>query len=320
MNAAAANILAKGFLDGFIGVFNAMLSKNYQYALGEVAMADEAALRARLETCPVQMIAVIQEGLGQVAVLFSNDDALGFLAALTGAPAGEEIAPADKDTLREVAEPSLGGGVSQLMSLFGRGAVQLEGVKVDTSANAGALAAAMGGTAIAATVTFETGDGASSSGMVLFSEGMDSLVPAELLSAKPAGAELQQPSLSSDELSDILGGFPTGDAAPPHSPPLGSTTDRRPPSQLHGSENLDLVLDIRLLATARLGRVEMPLSDILSLGPGSILEVGQMVDEPIELLINDKLIARGDVVVVDEKFGLRITEIVSQRERIESLR
>ncbi|NJL73545.1 MAG: hypothetical protein HC888_19485 [Candidatus Competibacteraceae bacterium] len=81
-----------------------------------------------------------------------------------------------------------------------------------------------------------------------------------------------------------------------------------------------MVLDIRLVATARLGRVEMPLGDILALGPGSIIEVGQMVDEPVELLINEKLVARGDVVVVDEKFGLRITEIISARERIETLR
>jgi flagellar motor switch protein FliN/FliY len=58
----------------------------------------------------------------------------------------------------------------------------------------------------------------------------------------------------------------------------------------------------------------------MKLGPGSIIEVGHMVDEPVDLLVNGKLIARGDVVVVDEKFGLRITEIVSARERIESLR
>lgn len=84
--------------------------------------------------------------------------------------------------------------------------------------------------------------------------------------------------------------------------------------------NMDMILDIRLMATARLGRIEMPIADILALGPGSIFEVGRAVDEPIDLLVNDKLIARGDVVVVDEKFGIRITEIVSTRERIESLR
>ena len=85
-------------------------------------------------------------------------------------------------------------------------------------------------------------------------------------------------------------------------------------------DNLDMILDIGLTATARLGRLEMPISEILNLGPGSIIEVGHLVDEPVELLVNGKLIARGDVVVVDEKFGLRITEIISTRERIESLR
>jgi flagellar motor switch protein FliN/FliY len=84
--------------------------------------------------------------------------------------------------------------------------------------------------------------------------------------------------------------------------------------------NLDMVLDIRLVVRARLGRIEIPIGDILALGPGSIVEIGRMLDDPVEVLVNDKLIARGDVVVVDEKFGLRITEIVSPLERIESLR
>jgi flagellar motor switch protein FliN/FliY len=84
--------------------------------------------------------------------------------------------------------------------------------------------------------------------------------------------------------------------------------------------NLDMVLDIRLVVRARLGRIELPIGDILGLGPGSIVDIGRMLDDPVEVLVNDKLIARGDVVVVDEKFGLRITEIVSPVERIESLR
>jgi flagellar motor switch protein FliN/FliY len=81
-----------------------------------------------------------------------------------------------------------------------------------------------------------------------------------------------------------------------------------------------MIMGVSLTATARLGRVEMPISEILSLGPGSIVDVGHMVDDPIELYVNDRLIARGEVVVVDEKFGLRITHIVSPEERIESLR
>jgi flagellar motor switch protein FliN/FliY len=64
----------------------------------------------------------------------------------------------------------------------------------------------------------------------------------------------------------------------------------------------------------------MPIREVLALGPGSIVEVGRSIGEPVELLVNEKLIARGEVVVVEEKFGLRITEIVSPTERVRSLR
>src|SRR5690606_37860798 len=123
--------------------------------------------------------------------------------------------------------------------------------------------------------------------------------------------------LSPDDVNEILRDNPEGmEAEPPsRAKPL---TERASTDSL--TKNLDMVLDIRLVATARLGRVEMPISEILSLGPGSIIEVGHLVDEPVELLVNDKLIARGDVVVVDEKFGLRITEIISTADRIKSLR
>ncbi len=85
-------------------------------------------------------------------------------------------------------------------------------------------------------------------------------------------------------------------------------------------ENIDLILDVQLSVVARLGQVEMPISEVLALGPGAIIEVGRSVEEPVELFVNEKLIARGEVVVVDEKFGLRITEIVSPSDRVKSLR
>ncbi|MCC6154900.1 MAG: flagellar motor switch protein FliN [Candidatus Hydrogenedentes bacterium] len=124
--------------------------------------------------------------------------------------------------------------------------------------------------------------------------------------------------MSQDEVNAMLSGLGPNADSETYAAPAPSAAHRDVP--LADSRNLDMVLDIRLTATARLGRVEMQISDILTLGPGSIIEVGHLVDEPVELLVNDKLIARGDVVVVDEKFGLRITEIVSPRERIESLR
>jgi flagellar motor switch protein FliN len=167
------------------------------------------------------------------------------------------------------------------------------------------------------TFGFNSVGGFDSSGVLVFDQGLEQLVPARLMSDGNSMDNLiDQIQLSESEMSDILSGFGS-DAPPP--PPA-----QRPAASGGGDRsippNLDMVLDIRLTCTARLGRVDMPIGDILTLGPGSILEVGHLIDEPVELLVNDKLIARGDVVVVDEKFGLRITEIMSQVERIESLR
>ncbi len=83
--------------------------------------------------------------------------------------------------------------------------------------------------------------------------------------------------------------------------------------------DLDLILDIPLDVSAELGRVEMLINDLLQLGQGSIIELNKPVGEPVEIYINNKLIARGEVVVVDEKFGIRVTDIISPIERVESL-
>jgi flagellar motor switch protein FliN len=85
-------------------------------------------------------------------------------------------------------------------------------------------------------------------------------------------------------------------------------------------ENIDLILDIQLELTARLGQVEMPIGEIMKLAPGSVIDIDRFVDDPVELVVNDRLIAKGEIVVVQENFGIKITEIVSPRERIKSLR
>lgn len=89
-------------------------------------------------------------------------------------------------------------------------------------------------------------------------------------------------------------------------------------SDLHraGLRNLEQLLDVRLPLTIRLGSTRMPLDDVLRLAPGSVVELDRSEDEPLEVLANGRVIARGEVVVVDERFGLRITEIGSAEERI----
>jgi flagellar motor switch protein FliN/FliY len=85
-------------------------------------------------------------------------------------------------------------------------------------------------------------------------------------------------------------------------------------------ENVDMLLDIELDVTIELGRTDLSIKRILEMGPGSIVELDRMAGEPVDLLVNNKVVAKGEVVVVDENFGIRIVSLVSPEERIKSLR
>jgi flagellar motor switch protein FliN/FliY len=86
-----------------------------------------------------------------------------------------------------------------------------------------------------------------------------------------------------------------------------------------GYSDISLLLDIEMTMTVELGRTTRLVKDILGLGEGSIIELDKLAGEPVDLLVNGKLIARGEVVVIDENFGVRVTDIVSQDERFKSI-
>jgi len=94
------------------------------------------------------------------------------------------------------------------------------------------------------------------------------------------------------------------------------TGDEFAQEEQHG---LDFILDIPLDVSVELGRVKMLVNDLLQLGQGSIIELNKPSGEPVEIYINNKLIARGEVVVVDEKLGIRVTDVISALERVKSL-
>jgi len=85
-------------------------------------------------------------------------------------------------------------------------------------------------------------------------------------------------------------------------------------------ENIDMLLDIELDVNIELGRSNLSIKRVLELAPGSIVELDRMAGEPVDLLVNNKVIAKGEVVVVDENFGIRIVSLVSPEERIKSLK
>ncbi len=86
------------------------------------------------------------------------------------------------------------------------------------------------------------------------------------------------------------------------------------------NRRLDMLLDVPLDVSVELGRTRMTIQDLLALGPGAVIELDKVAGEPLDILINDRLVARGEAVVVNDKFGVRITDIVSPQERIARLR
>ena len=87
-----------------------------------------------------------------------------------------------------------------------------------------------------------------------------------------------------------------------------------------GGRDINFLLDIPLVVMIEIGRTKMFIKDLLQLGQGSVIELDKMVGEPMDVFVNGKLIARGEVVVINEKFGIRLTEIISPSDRILQLK
>ena len=92
------------------------------------------------------------------------------------------------------------------------------------------------------------------------------------------------------------------------------------PEAVGSSSKIDLILDVTLPVAVELGRARMQIQDILKLAPGSVIALDKSAGDPVELLINDRPFAKGEVVIIDENFGVRLTSIVTAAERIRSLR
>jgi len=120
----------------------------------------------------------------------------------------------------------------------------------------------------------------------------------------------------------VAGGAPapTGGGAPVAAPPALMPQQSGGPFGSTGNKALDLLMDIELPIVIELGRTQMSLKRILELGPGAIVEMDRLAGEPVDILINGKVVARGEVVVVDENFGVRILALVSPEERLKLLR
>ncbi len=85
------------------------------------------------------------------------------------------------------------------------------------------------------------------------------------------------------------------------------------------ASSIDILMDVALPVSIELGRTQLSISEILALGPGSVVELARLAGEPVDVMVNHKLVARGEVVVVEENFGVRITQLVTPQERLRIL-
>jgi flagellar motor switch protein FliN/FliY len=119
---------------------------------------------------------------------------------------------------------------------------------------------------------------------------------------------------SLDSLADKLAGEMPDESA------SAKTIEVVDENKENNERNLKMIMDIPLKVSVELGRTRMPVKELINLAQGSVIELSKLAGEPLEVYVNDKLIARGEAVVVNEKFGVRLTDIISQAERVEQLK
>lgn len=98
-----------------------------------------------------------------------------------------------------------------------------------------------------------------------------------------------------------------------------ATTNPTTPTRKQAGRTLEFILDVTLQVTVEVGRTRMTIQDLLQLGQGSVVELEKLAGEPLDIFINGKAVARGEAVIVNDKFGVRLTDIVSTEDRIEGL-
>ena len=129
-----------------------------------------------------------------------------------------------------------------------------------------------------------------------------------LMNDSTSGSDMGGGDVSMDEATLDIGGGGGGMMAPaPGGPPAGRGM---------AGPNLDFLLDIKLNVTFEVGRAKMLISDLLTLGQGSVIELHRLVGDELDLLVNGKLVAKGEVVVINEKFGCKISSIIPPEDRI----
>jgi flagellar motor switch protein FliN/FliY len=291
------------FAESMASVFSMLTGREFQLTSAPGDTLEPAAIAALYGSAGILVKANYQKGLSG-PIFFALPQKEGTM--LVDLMLGGEGVPADelvgdsKDALAETFNQVMGSANQALSDLAGETFAIANVDILAVAPDAAALVEHMGQGSFQDIALPTTQDGLSTTIHLLFPDlllqqfkrklGLGEAVPAPA----PAPAAAAAP------------------AAPPRQAPVAS-------GPTHDQGNLDLLLDIQLPVVVRMGQTEMQMGELLKLTPGSILELNRSADAPVELLVNGKLIAKGEVVVVDGNFAFRITEIDTRAARIRSL-
>lgn len=298
-------------VDAIATVLNTFVSKNVDLSAPQVEVIDGSSVAGLISGLKVVMAAPYEEGLPGQYFLMTSEEVAGVLASLMMGEEGrkpDELSELYLSGLVEVTNQMLG-------SLTNTMASQLQGLTVVTGmpqVEAGDLSAAgkypVLGQAKVVKVAYKIDIGGLASGQFIQ---LDTLEQAQLILSRLKGTAPKKAA--------------TGAAAGAAKKPGNVNVQKVEFAQFNAAPvqplptNLELLVDVPMRVTVELGRTRMRIKDILNLGAGSIIELDKLAGEPIDLLVNGKLIAKGEVVVIDENFGVRVTDIVPPAERFNEM-
>ena len=296
--------VGSAFAESMASVFSMLTGREFQLKSAPGELLEPAAIAAQHDTTAILVKANYQKGLSG-ALYFSlplkeGTMLVDLMLGGEGAPA-EELVGDSKDALAETFNQVMGSANQTLSDLAGEtfAIAQVEILVVPP--DAASYAEQLGQGAFQSITLPTTQDSLNTTIHLLFPD----LLLQQL--KRKLGLGEAAPVAASSAVAEVSIPSPATRQAPMATGPMPD------------AGNLELLLDIQLPVVVRMGQTDMQMGDLLKLTPGSILELNRNADAPVELLVNNKLIAKGEVVVVDGNFAFRITEIESRAARIRSL-
>ncbi len=299
-----------------------LLSRRVQITTPSVDEVDDAEVRRHFASPAVVVVIEYTEGLaGRNVFILTQRDA----SVVADLMMGGEGTPADG--LTELHASAIGEAMNQMMGSASTAMAEMAGRRVDISApsvaiidlsdEAQAVDLGLEGRIVRTSFQLRVDDLLDTTLMQLMPlgfarglvDGMSAPAPAAGAPPPPGPAPAAEPPVDDRHLHAV----PVPVAQPVTFPSL----DGVPESP--GAGDIGLLLDVPLQVTVELGRTQLRIRNVLELVPGSIVELDKLAGEPVDVLVNGKQIARGEVVVIDEEFGVRITDVASQAKRLRGL-